>query len=217
MSLTGLQALDAEFLLRFFLGFRLNLTIAAGALFAGLFLGFVLAWLLRLQSRALNAGINLLLTLCRATPTFIALFFLAGVVSEDRFNGLLLDESRLVVLCCLACLPYIVSYASDEIGVVWRRYDEQDFRSAVLLIPSLGRVFQVLLATSCLGAAIGVPEAMSAVLFTADTLSAQGDRLVFFGAVTVLFIVVIKVLIGPFRLIHALWDAKLARLPEGQT
>ena len=141
---------------------------------------------------------------------FVAIFFVAGVLPE-AFGSTWQGSARLrpLAVLVLGCLPYIVVYATEQVEYFRKCLSKGDPRAAALVIPAMGRAFLVLLATSGLGAALGLPEAMSIVLARAEQLGGHDERLVFFAVMVLVFVILHQALIVPFRATYKFIDRRL--------
>ncbi|QBF34008.1 hypothetical protein [Thalassococcus sp. S3] len=198
------------FALHFAQGLIINFQIAFMALILGLALGALLAAIHKSRLPVLPRITDLSMNVLRAMPVYIAMFFLAGVMRpyysalEDWFD----DPG--IVFVTLACLPYICSYAYDQVGDAILQWRRGAHRAALLLIPNMVRAFQVLVSASCFGAAIGVNEAMSAVLTEAELIGNTPWRYVLFLLMIVLFVILMQIIVVASRWVHRMIERNYA-------
>lgn len=199
-----------NFLPDFIGGLLLNFQMAFAALLLGLIVGGVLAAINRARLPLLSSGVGLVMTLLRATPVYIAMFFLAGVLRP--YYGALDEvfDAPEVLFVVLACMPYISAYAYDQVGDAIAQLGRGAHRAALLLIPNMTRAFQVLVSASCFGAAIGVDEAMSTVLAEAELLGNVPWRYGLYALTIALFVGLMQVVVMTSRSLHRLIDARYA-------
>ncbi len=183
-------------------GLLVNFQIAFSALVIGLISGGILAMLGQFRNPAVKWVIESSISILRATPVFIAMFFLAGVLRPhySALESYFADPK--IMFVTLACMPYITSYAYDQVCealVQWRRGAH---RAAMLLIPNMARSFQILVSASCFGAAIGVNEAMSVVLSEADLLGDSIWRFVLYALTVLMFFGLMQTVVASSRMLH---------------
>ncbi len=203
-----LEAVSPDFLMAFLRGFSLNLGASVLALAIGLPLALVTA--LGMLSRVTIVA-RLFRTynrLLHALPVFVVLFFLSGLLPNGGARLGPLAEMRPLVLLVLGNIPYVAAYGADQFVAMFRHLRQGDRRAALLVIPSFGRALQMVISSSCLGAAIGVPEAMSVVIFTAEQMTDEAARLLFFVAVGLLFVVAQRICVTPFVILHRVADRR---------
>lgn len=191
-----------DFPLRLISGLIVNFEIAMFALLIGLLFGGTLAVLARLNFPFLSASIAAVIAVLRATPVFIAMFFLAGVLRpyNDWLDQYFAEPKAMFVT--LACLPYIGSYAYDQIADALTQWHKGNKQSAMLLIPNMARSFQVLVSASCFGAAIGVNEAMNAVLTEAELLGDSPMRWGLYAFTVLIFFGLMQTVVATSRWLH---------------
>lgn len=195
-------------------GLLVNFEIAISALVIGLASGGLLAVLSRMQKPMVSGAIASTISVLRATPVFIAMFFLAGVLRSHyaALEGYFADPK--VMFVTLACLPYITSYAYDQVSEALVQWHRGAHRAAMLLIPNMARSFQILVSTSCFGAAIGVNEAMSVVLSEAELLGQSVWRFVLYALTVLLFFGLMQTVVASSRLLHRLVTTRFSDAPR---
>ena len=215
--MTAFDALSIGFLGEFLIGLRLNLLSALMALLLVLPLAFALAWGLRAGPRPLRVLVRGTRAVMHATPVFIAMFFLAGMLGDGGQLPPLLGANLPLVILILGSAPFVLSYGINQFDAMLRKRAEGDHRAAWLVLPGIGRAMQVLISTSCLGAAIGVPEAMSVVMYTSEQIPDPANRMFFFAVCGVLFILAQRLFVLPIRVSHGVVDRRLRRVATAGT
>lgn len=210
-----------DFLPRFLTGLQANVAIALTALGLGLALGLPLAalqqfprsWPGRLVGR-LAAGV---VGVLRAAPTFVLMFFLLNALPGPWGLGGLEWRITPWASCALALACYAMAYVSDNTLDALQRARAAGpgarARSLSLLIPSLLRVFFVMVLSSGFAATVGVTEAVSVTIGTMERLPDLGQRLLILGLVMLLFTAGIQ---GLYAAVQALNQSLLRRI-EGAT
>jgi len=180
------NGLSGDFLPRFLGGMVVNFEIAAIALALGLALGAVLA--LGRLAGGVVAGVSVsLVSLMRAAPTFVVMFFLLNALPRDAtLFGRPFGLSG-VMTVALSLVPYSAAYVGDAAFDALRHLRAGTPHGAMLFLPNVTRAFFVLVMSSSAGAAIGVTEAITVILREAEHLPELGDRLVLFALGIVLF------------------------------
>lgn len=195
-------------------GLLVNFEIAISALVIGLASGGLLALLGRLQNPVVSTVIGSSISVLRATPVFIAMFFLAGVLRSHYSALEVWFADPKIMFVTLACLPYITSYAYDQVSEALVQWHRGAHRAAMLLIPNMARSFQILVSASCFGAAIGVNEAMSVVLSEAELLGQSVWRFVLYALTVLLFFGLMQTVVASSRLLHRLVVARFSDAPQ---
>lgn len=189
-----------EFLPRFFSGLAVNVEIAVLSLLVGATMGLPLVLML-VAGPLLAAPATLILSLLRAAPTFVVMFFLLNAVPREytayvRFLG---DWSMVAVIFSQAV--YAAASIADNGVIALRALKGRDIATAVIFLPNLARAFCVLLMSSGVAAAVGTPEAIFITIREAERMPALGDRVALFLMVMLFFAVTMQ---GAFALINAL-------------
>ena len=181
-----MERLSSDFLPRFLGGMVLNFEIAAIAIAIGLALGLLLA-LGRLSGGVL-AGIAVsLISLMRAAPTFVVMFFLLNAIPRDATVFGMPFALSGVMTVALSLVPYSAAYVADAGVDAIRHLRAGSTQGALLFLPNVTRAFFVLVMSSSAGAAIGVTEGITVILRQAERLPDLGDRLLLFAVGIVLF------------------------------
>jgi ABC-type arginine transport system permease subunit len=163
-----------------------NFEISFIALALGLLLGLPLA-LLRDRGGAVGVGVSAtIISLMRAAPTFVVMFFLLNVVRDISLFGVELALSGIMTVA-VSLVPYSAAYVADAGVEALRQLRRGSPLGALLFLPNITRAFFVIVMSSGAAAAIGVPEGISVILREAAVLPALGDRLVVFATGIVLF------------------------------
>lgn len=163
-----------------------NFEISFIALALGLLLGLPLA-LLRDRGGAVGVGVSAtIISLMRAAPTFVVMFFLLNVVRDISLFGVELALSGIMTVA-VSLVPYSAAYAADAGVEALRQLRRGSPLGALLFLPNITRAFFVIVMSSGAAAAIGVPEGISVILREAAVLPALGDRLIVFATGIVLF------------------------------
>jgi len=181
-----LGQLSADFLPRFLAGMALNFEIAVIALAVGLAGGLLLA-LARLGGGVPGGAAALVISVMRAAPTFVVMFFLLNAIPRDAtLLGAPFALSG-VMAVALSLVPYSAAYIADAGADAVRQLRAGSTLGALLFLPNLTRAFFVLVMSSSAAAAIGVSEGITVILRHAEQLPTLGDRLVLFAIGIVLF------------------------------
>lgn len=183
-------------------GISLNFRIALAAFGIGLLGGLVAAAIIRARVPILSGAMRFMLAIMRAVPVFIAMFFFVGILRSNEALLIRLTGNAAMAYVVLACLPYAISYIADQFLEAFRRWHTGDRRVAILAIPNIARAFQVLFTSSCFGAAIGVPEAMSVIIREAETLGNTPSRFMLFTIAILAFTIVMQCFVFVTRLLH---------------
>lgn len=184
MELLG--QLSSDFLPRFLAGMAVNFEIAVIALAVGLALGLLLAFA-RLAGGVAGGAAASVISVMRAAPTFVVMFFLLNAVPRDAsLFGVPLVPSG-VMAVALSLVPYSAAYIADAGVEALRQWRAGSTLGALLFLPNVTRAFFVLVMSSSAGAAIGVTEGITVILRQAEKLQTLDDRLVLFAVGIVLF------------------------------
>ena len=181
-----LERLSDDFLPRFLAGMVVNFEIAAIALGVGLALGLLLA-AGRLAGSVLTAITVAIISLMRAAPTFVVMFFLLNAIPRDAtLFGMPFALSG-VMTVALSLVPYAAAYVADAGVDSVAHLRAGATHGALLFFPNVTRAFFVMVMSSSVGAAIGVTEGITVILREAEQLADFSDRLVLFAIGIVLF------------------------------
>jgi His/Glu/Gln/Arg/opine family amino acid ABC transporter permease subunit len=167
-------------------GMVTNFEISIIALLLGLVVGIPLATLRFYGGRASAAFAAVVVSLMRAAPTFVVMFFLLNVVRDVSLFGMKLTMSG-VMTVAVSLVPYSAAYTADAGVDALRQWRRGSPLGALLFLPNITRAFFVIVMASGAAAAIGVPEGISVMVREAALLSTLGDRLVVFAVGIVLF------------------------------
>jgi ABC-type arginine/histidine transport system permease subunit len=185
-----MELLSGDFLPRFLAGMRVNFEIAAIALAIGLALGLLLAagrMAGRLGGGVVAALTVTIISLMRAAPTFVVMFFLLNAIPRNAtLFGAPFALSG-VMTVALSLVPYSAAYVADAGVDSMRHLRTGATHGALLFFPNITRAFFVMVMSSSVGAAIGVTEGISVILHQAERLQSFDDRLVLFAIGIVLF------------------------------
>lgn len=175
-----------EFIPSLLAGMVTNFEISFLALLFGLLVGLPLA-VLRLRGGRVAAGFSAtLISLMRAAPTFVVMFFLLNVLRDVSVFGVKLAMSG-VMTVAVSLVPYSAAYAADAGLEGMRQWQRGSHLGALLFLPNITRAFFVIVMSSGAAAAIGVAEGISVILREAALLASLGDRLVLFAVGIVFF------------------------------
>jgi ABC-type arginine transport system permease subunit len=167
-------------------GMVTNFEISIVALLLGLAVGMPFAALRFYGGRAGIAFAAIVISLMRAAPTFVVMFFLLNVVRDVSLFGMKLTMSG-VMTVAVSLVPYSAAYTADAGVEALRQWDRGSPLGALLFLPNITRAFFVIVMASGAAAAIGVPEGISVILRESALLPSLGDRLVVFAVGIVLF------------------------------
>lgn len=181
-----MENLSADFLPRFLAGMAVNFEIAAIALVIGLALGLLLA-LGRLGGGVVGAFTISIISVMRAAPTFVVMFFLLNTIPRDAtlFGEPFALSATMAV--ALSLVPYSAAYIADAGVDAIRHLRAGATHGAYLFLPNITRAFFVLVMSSSAGAAIGVTEGITVILRQAEQLPDLDDRLGLFAIGIVMF------------------------------
>jgi len=180
------EILSGDFLPRFLAGMAVNFEIAAIALVIGLALGLLLA-AGRLVGGMVTATTVSIISLMRAAPTFVVMFFLLNAIPRDATLFGMPFELSGVMTVALSLVPYSAAYVADAGVDSVKHLRAGATHGALLFFPNVSRAFFVMVMSSSAGAAIGVTEGIVVILREAERLPDFSDRLVLFAIGIVLF------------------------------
>ena len=182
-----MERLSSDFLPKFLAGMVVNFEIAAIALVIGLALGLLLAARPAGRRRRWRRSPSSIISLMRAAPTFVVMFFLLNAIPRDAtLFGVPFALSG-VMTVALSLVPYSAAYVADAGVDACGHLRAGSTHGALLFLPNVTRAFFVLVMSSSAGAAIGVTEGITVILRQAEQLPDFGDRLVLFAIGIVLF------------------------------
>ena len=189
-----IQSVWTDFLPAFLAGIAVDFEIAAIALALGVALGLVLA-IARFQGGLVEIPARMLVGLMRAAPTFVVMFFLLNTL--PRGAGL----SGLMIVA-LALVPYAAAYVSDSALDALRHFHSGSVQASLLVLPNIARAFFVLVMSSSVGAAIGVPEGIAVLLREAEKMGSLSGMLILFAIGLVCFGIPLQAGFAVIRLIQ---------------
>ena len=167
-------------------GMVTNFEISIIALLLGLVVGAPFAALRVYGGRLAVAFSAVVISLMRAAPTFVVMFFLFNVLRDVTVFGVKLQMSGMMTVA-VSLVPYAAAYTADAGVEALRQWDRGSHLGALLFLPNITRAFFVVVMASGAAAAIGVPEGISVMVREAALLATLGDRLIVFGVGIVLF------------------------------
>lgn len=175
-------------------GMAVNFEIAGIAIALGLPTGLALAvacW----RGGLIGAGAASAITLMRAAPTFVVMFFLLNALPRNAsLSG--------VMAVALSLLPYSAAFVADAGLDALRHLRGGSSLAALQFLPNVMRAFFVLVMSSSAGAAVGVGEGITAILHQAEQLPALGDRLILFAIGVVSFGIPLQLAFVLLRLVQ---------------
>jgi ABC-type arginine transport system permease subunit len=181
-----LESLSSDFLPKFLAGMVVNFEIAAIALVIGLAFGLLLA--AGRLSGGVATGLTVsIISLMRAAPTFVVMFFLLNAIPRDAMLFGAPFALSGVMTVALSLVPYSAAYVADAGADSLRHLRAGTTQGALLFFPNITRAFFVMVMSSSAGAAIGVTEGITVVLRQAEQLPNFDDRLVLFAIGIVMF------------------------------
>lgn len=167
-------------------GMATNFEISIIALLLGLAVGGPFAALRFYGGRLSVAFSATVISLMRAAPTFVVMFFLLNVLRDVSVFGVKLAMSG-VMTVAVSLVPYSAAYTADAGLEALRQWQRGSHLGALLFLPNITRAFFVIVMASGAAAAIGVPEGISVMVRESALLPALGDRLIVFAIGIVLF------------------------------
>jgi len=178
-----------EFILNFLSYFLTNIKIGTFSLIGGLLIGVPLAWLLNKNNKWLSRMINVVLFFCRGLPIYILMFALLTSLSTDTLLKAFNDDTLRTAAIILALSVYALAAICDLTLVMLVQLAKGQIAEAFLIVPNIFRIFTTLLISSSVGAAIGVPEAVSYTIRVYERFPERLDRFLLVLAVTIFFAV----------------------------
>jgi len=207
-----IERLSSDFLPLFLRGMVVNFEIAVIALAVGLALGLLLAFA-RLGGGVPGGAAASVISVMRAAPTFVVMFFLLNAIPRDAtLFGAPLALSG-VMTVALSLVPYSAAYIADAGADAVRQLRAGSSLGALLFLPNLTRAFFVLVMSSSAAAAIGVTEGITVILRHAEQLPVLGDRLVLFATGIVLFGIPLQAGFAIMSVIQRRLSLRVARPP----
>ena len=173
--------------------FQVNLQAGLYSLLGGMVLGFTSTWL-RTHGGWLRKLIETFITFLRAFPIFVLMFALLNILAySPYFTQHFSDHIPRTVLIMSLC-AYSTAVISDAAEDAWNHYKKADYAQALLLIPTLFRIFTILVMSSSIGAAIGVQDAVSYTLARMEEIPDALSRIWLVLSATIFFVVFFSVI-----------------------
>lgn len=163
--------------------FKTNLEVGIYALLGGILFALPLTWL-RIRGGFLGKCSETFISLLRAFPVFVLMFVLLNLFSRT-FQDLTNNEPKTALI--LALCAYATAVISDAAQDSWQHFHLAELTEALLIIPNLLRIFTILVMSSSVGAAVGVQDAVSFTLKSADQMPDANERILTVFLVTVFF------------------------------
>jgi len=172
----------------FLYAFRINLEVGLLSLFGGMLFAFPLTWL-RVHGGWLGKLTEVFITLLRAFPVFVLMFSLLNILSHSGFVTQYFTQNIPKIVLIVALCAYSTAVVSDAAEDSWNHYRRADYAQALLLIPTLFRIFTILVMSSSIGAAIGVQDSVSYTLARMEEIPDALNRIWLVLSATVFFVV----------------------------
>jgi len=202
----------SQFVPNFLLALRVNFGIAFFALLGGLIAGGALT-AAHLRPGWPQRCARTLLTLMRAAPTFVLMFFLLNTLPRDSGSGLLNWTPYLSVVLSLAV--FAAAYVCDNALECVHQWRAGSRAAALLFLMSLVRAFFVMVLSSGFGAAVGVVEATSVTLRMLEQLKSPGDRIVLMLVAISIFMLMFQLIYWAIQRVRQHIAQRLAPAPQG--
>lgn len=181
-----MSRISPDFLPQLLAGMVVNFEIAAIALLVGLAVGGLLTWA-KLAGGLVGAIAVTLISLMRAAPTFVVMFFLLNIIPSDAtLFGVNIAPSGIMTVA-LSLVPYAAAYVADNGSEALKQLRDGSPLGALLFLPNVTRAYFVLVMSSSAGAAIGVSEGIAVILREAERMPTLGDKMVLFAIGIVCF------------------------------
>lgn len=173
--------------LGFLSAFRINIEVGLYSLLGGVLLGFPMTWL-RIQGGWTKKLTETFITLLRAFPVFVLMFALLNIFSHSAYvtQHFTLNIPKAVLI--IALCAYSTAVVSDAAQDSWEHWRRADYAHALLLIPTLFRIFTILVMSSSIGAAIGVQDAVSYTLGRMEEIPEALTRIWLVLGATIFFV-----------------------------
>jgi len=173
--------------------FQVNLQAGLYSLLVGMVLGFTSTWL-RTHGGWLRKSIETFITFLRAFPVFVLMFALLNILTvSPYFTKHFTDDIPRTVLIMSLC-AYSTAVISDAAEDAWNHCKNADYAQALLLIPTLFRIFTILVMSSSIGAAIGVQDAVSYTLARMEEIPDALSRIWLVLSATIFFVAFFSVI-----------------------
>jgi hypothetical protein len=176
-----------SFIPAFLHAFLQNLWIGCLALIIGIALGVPFALIVH-KKNFMQGVVKGLLVFLRALPVFIVMYISLGIltmtVSLNDASYLSTPVLALLIGLCFTATSGVYDATLDAL----RLRDAGQIDQALLIIPNIFRVFVSVASTTSVGAAIGVKEAVSYSLATAERMTSVADRVAIVLFVSLFFV-----------------------------
>ena len=176
-----------SFIPAFLHAFLQNLWIGCVALIIGIALGVPFAIIVH-KKHFMQGVVKGLLVFLRALPVFIVMYISLGILtmtfSVDDASYLSTPVLALLIGLCFTATSGVYDASLDAL----RLRDAGQIDQALLIIPNICRVFVSVASTTSVGAALGVKEAVSYSLTTAERMTSMTDRVAIVLFVSLFFV-----------------------------
>ncbi len=176
-----------SFIPAFLHAFLQNLWIGCAALIIGIALGVPFALIVH-KKNFMQGVVKGLLVFLRALPVFIVMYISLGILtmtfSADNTSYLSTPVLALLIGLCFTATSGVYDASLDAL----RLRDAGQIDQALLIIPNIFRVFVSVASTTSVGAALGVKEAVSYSLTTAERMTSVADRVAIVLFVSLFFV-----------------------------
>jgi len=176
-----------SFIPAFLHAFLQNLWIGCVALIIGIALGAPFALIVH-KKNFMQGVVKGLLVFLRALPVFIVMYISLGILtmtfSADDTSYLSTPVLALLIGLCFTATSGVYDASLDAL----RLRDAGQIDQALLIIPNIFRVFVSVASTTSVGAALGVKEAVSYSLTTAERMTSVADRVAIVLFVSLFFV-----------------------------
>ena len=176
-----------SFIPAFLHAFLQNLWIGCVALIIGIALGVPFALIVH-KKNFMQGVVKGLLVFLRALPVFIVMYISLGILtmtfSADNTSYLSTPVLALLIGLCFTATSGVYDASLDAL----RLRDAGQIDQALLIIPNIFRVFVSVASTTSVGAALGVKEAVSYSLTTAERMTSVADRVAIVLFVSLFFV-----------------------------
>lgn len=177
----------------FLSAFRVNMEVGLYSLFGGILLGFPLTWL-RVKRGWPKKVTEGFITLLRAFPVFVLMFALLNFLSHSAYVMQYFTLSLPMTVLVIALCAYSTAVISDAAQDSWEHWRRADYTHALLLIPTLFRIFTILVMSSSIGAAIGVQDAVSYTLGRMEEIPDAFNRIWLVLGATIFFVLFFSII-----------------------
>ena len=152
-----------------------------------------------------------LVTLFRAVPTFVVMFFLVNVLPGNfSVIGIAMAMTPKAAIV-LALIIYMTAYVSDNALDALRQLRTGSTAAALLFLTNLLRAFFVTVLSTSFGAALGVVEAVTVTLRAIEAMPLVSDRLMLIGVVMLILTVCFQTIYQLVNLLRSQLIQRYAR------